>query len=44
MSASRALRDGPRTPRDAHANERRIPTCQAAVATPISEEKIAVDA
>ena len=43
MSARSALRDGPRTPRDAHASERRIPTCHAAVVTPISEEKIAVD-
>ena len=42
MSASSALRDGPRTPRAAQASERRMPTCQAAVATPIKDEKTAV--
>src|SRR5581483_4029111 len=42
MSARSALRDGPRTPRPAHASARRIPTCQAAVAAPISDESTAV--
>src|SRR5205814_4190795 len=42
MSARSAFRDGPRTPRAAHASERRTPTCHAAVATPISDERTAV--
>src|SRR3954452_19164097 len=42
MSARSAFRDGPRTPRAAHPRERRTPTCHAAVATPISDERTAV--
>ena len=41
-SASSALRAGTRRPRDAQRAARNAPTCQAAVVTPISDEKTAV--
>jgi hypothetical protein len=41
-SASSALRAGDRSPRAAHAPARSTPTCQAAVAAPVSDDSTAV--